>query len=195
MFRRQLLRNADLDKLAQWLMDEGSVSVCYFGPTDITLLLVCGSMNDYEVLSQISGTLKTAIVSSKAPGPATLPMGGVRLQSTKAYALLEVIGDRLVGLKASEARAALRFFPPSGRVKGRHTTDEFLVPVWKDYAAHALNEWNSRRRVKMGEDELKERAETWVKRRIRRARRFIDSPKAPKNPLAHDIRAETRVKP
>ncbi len=46
--------------LAQWLMDEGSVSVDYLGTTDLTYLVVGGGMNDYEVLSHLSSILGVA---------------------------------------------------------------------------------------------------------------------------------------
>jgi len=88
---------------------------------------------------------------------------------------LEVIAPHLEGLKAMEAKAALQFFPPSGRLRGRHTTDEFLLPVWKDFALNTLSSWNSRRRVKIRQEEILVRAEKWVEGRTRRARRFIDS--------------------
>ncbi|MDV3278632.1 MAG: hypothetical protein LYZ69_09260 [Nitrososphaerales archaeon] len=101
-------------------------------------------------------------------------MGAVKVHAAKAYALLEVLGNRLSGLKAMEAKAALNFFPRSGSVRGRHTTDEFLVPVWREYAHEALKAWNSKRRVKLGETQIGEWAASWLEGRIKRARRFID---------------------
>ncbi len=178
--RQRLSRVEDQDRIAQWLMDEGSISVCYYGPSDITQLLVCGSMNDYSVLSQISKILGAPITSSRAPQATTLPMGAVRVQSARAYALLELLRPRLVGLKALEATAALSFFTPPGRVKGRHTTDEFLASVWRAYAINTLLEWNLRRRMKIGPGEINVRAKTWVEGRIKRARRFLESPSNPK---------------
>jgi hypothetical protein len=69
-------------------------------------------MNDNAVLARIAGILHMTIISSKLPGPRTLPMRAVRIQCAKAYALLEVLQDYLVGLKKREAEAALGFFPP-----------------------------------------------------------------------------------
>lgn len=173
--RERLARAEDQELIAQWLMDEGSVSVAYYRRTDRTILLVCGSMNDYDVLSRISVVLGAPITSSRSPSLTILPMGAVRVQGARAFALLEVLIPRLVGLKAMEAAAALKFFPPSGLVKGRHTTDEFLATVWRQYARKCLFEWNSRRQVKVGDDELEKWARSWVEGRIRRARRFVDA--------------------
>jgi hypothetical protein len=80
----------------------------------------------------------------------------------------------LVGLKLQEAVEAMRFFPPSGITKGRHTTDEFLEGAWLKYARRSLYEWNSRRRVKLNDDELESKARSWVVGRARRARRFLN---------------------
>ena len=173
---RMLVSNRDdQDLVAQWLMDEGSVSVGYFIRSDYTVLIVCGSMNDYAVLARISSILGVPITSSSLPSDATLPTGAVRVQGPKGYALLQTILPRLVGLKALEAQAALDFFPSTGRIKGRHTTDEFLVPVWERFAADTLSGWNSRRRVKTGQEEIERLAAAWVEGRIRRARRFVDA--------------------
>ena len=60
-------------------------------------------------------------------------------------------------------------------MEGRHTTDEFLVPVWRRYAIFALNEWNRRWRIGAPNEELAAWAEVWVNNRIRRARRFVDA--------------------
>ena len=173
--RRRLGAPEDTVRVSQWLTDEGSVSVAYFRRGDYTMLIVCGSMNDYAVLSALSGILDTPITSSKSPGSTTLPMGAIRIQSARAYALLQVIGPHLVGLKAMETKAALAYFPSSGLVRGRHTTDEFFLPVWKDFALDTLCSWNSRRRVKIRQEAILVRAEKWVEGRTRRARRFIDS--------------------
>lgn len=175
LMRRQLTRDTDKCKVSQWLMDEGSVSVAYHKLPDHTILLVCGSMNDYEVLTTISAIMNSPITSSKPPGPTSLPMGAVRVVSARAYALLETIYPYLVGLKAKEAEAALRFFPSSGIVRGRHTTDEFLLPVWEDFSLDVLHQWNQRRRVKISKQEILEGAKRWVDARVRRARRFLDA--------------------
>ena len=119
-------------------------------------------MNDYAVLSRFARILGTPITSSKAPGPTTLPMGAIRVQSARAHALLRVLTTCLVGLKALEAKAALASFPPSGRLKGRHTTEGFLAPIWKSYAMDCLNEWNERRRVGIAREEIRRQADEWV---------------------------------
>lgn len=172
--RERLGSLEDCIRVSQWIMDEGSISVAYFRRDDHTALLVCGSMNDYEVLSRISATLGAPITSSKSPKATILPLGALRVSSSKAYALLVQVESLLLGLKKREARSALQFFPPSGIVRGRHTTDEFLIPVWKEFALETLTEWNSRRRIKIGQEEIEARARSWVEGRIRRARRFVD---------------------
>jgi len=175
--RDSLSTNVKQMAMAQWLMDEGSVSVCYFGRTDQTILLACGSMNDHAVLSRIASLLNVAVSSSKNPSGRTLPMGAVRVQGARAYALLQLILPFLEGLKAMEARAALGFFPPAGKVGGRHTTDEFLLPIWEAFAIESLRSWNSHRIVKESSSYLEDMARTWVEGRVRRARRFVDAAK------------------
>ena len=174
--RQRLKKVEDQERTAQWLMDEGSVSVAYSPRTDHTILLVCGSMNDYAVLSKIGEILGVQITSSNAPAVTTLPMGAVRVQGPRAYATLRLLRPRLMGLKGMEADEALRFFPPSGGVGGRHTTDEFLTKTWRDYAKGCYSEWNKRRRIKSSRDDMERLAAAWVEGRIRRARRFIDRP-------------------
>jgi hypothetical protein len=185
--REHLSSPADQDTFAQWLMDEGSVGVCYFARGDITILLVCGSMNDFEVLGRISGILGVPITSSKVPTTTSLPVGAVRVQNGRAYALLQLLLPRLLGLKLAEATAALEFFPPSGRVKGRHTTDEFLTSVWRDHARRTLLEWDRLRVVKHSADDLKMWADDWVKGRIRRARRFVDRAASESGPVSNNM--------
>jgi len=94
--------------------------------------------------------------------------------SAKAYALLETILPHMFGLKAMEAKAALSFFPRSGTLNGRHTTDEFLLPVWKEFAITSLKAWSVGRRRPLSAEEINKRAEAWVEGRISRARRFLD---------------------
>lgn len=173
--RQRLSNIEDQNRVAQWLMDEGSVSLAYLLRTDRTILLVCGSMNDYDVLTKISTVLGAPMTSSKVATTTTLPMGAVRVQAARAYTLLEILLPRLVGLKAMEAAAALNFFPPSGLIGGRHTMDEFLTPVWWKFAQRCMAEWNSRRRVKASDAELENWTRAWVEGRIRRARRFLDA--------------------
>ena len=171
----QLKNETDRVRIAQWIMDEGSVSVTYFWRGDYTSLLVCGSMNDYSVLSELAKLLNVPIVSAKLPELTRLPMGSIRVRSGTAYALLELVSPYLVGLKAKEAKAALDFFPRKGTVKGRHTTDEFLRPAWIEHATSSLSEWNKRRRTPEKRTTLDDLAKSWVAGRVRRARRFVDS--------------------
>jgi hypothetical protein len=173
--RRLMCKDEDRRIVARWLVDEGSVSVRYLGKTNLTSLIVCGSMNDFDALSPIASILGVPITCSRSPSGTVLPLGMVKVHAAKAYALLGLIQDHLVGLKAMEARAALFFFPPSGSLRGRHTTDEFLVEVWKQFARESLHQWNSRRRVKQPDRVLEELATSWVEGRIRRARRFVDA--------------------
>jgi hypothetical protein len=172
--RTRLARAGDREIVGQWLMDEGCVTVGYFVRTDSTILIVCGSMNDFAVLSRISSILVVPIVSSKNPGGTTLPMGSVRVQGARAYALLQILKPHLRGLKLLEAEAALRFFPASGTIPGRHTTDEIFATEWDGYARSTLREWNLRRRFPENPEKIEEWAVTWVEGRIRRARRFVD---------------------
>jgi hypothetical protein len=186
--KRRLSNEGDRRVVAQWIMDEGSISVAYFSRGDYTILIVCGSMNDYSVLALLSKILEVSITSSKSPSPTTLPMGAIRVQSARAYALLGELPPDLHGLKGQEARAALEFFPPSGLLRGRHTTDEFLLPAWKGFSMKTMFEWNSRRRVKTREDRLTQLADISVNARVRRARRFLDASQrsvAPKTGTMH----------
>lgn len=171
---RRITDSEDKLRVAQWLMDEGSVTVTHFKRTNLTSLVVCGSMNDFDVLTSISIVLGAPITCFRSPTPTALPLGGVKVQSAKAFALLRILSGYLVGLKAMEAAAALRYFPPSGTLRGKHTTDEFLVPVWRSYAIQTLTAWSAKRRVKMTEQEILGRAETWIQGRVKRARRFSD---------------------
>jgi hypothetical protein len=178
--RRCLAEQGVRIMMGQWIMDEGSVGVTYFKRTNYTALLVCGSMNDPEALDFISKILQTPCNCSRSGRTNTLPLLGVRMYSSKAYALLDTVLPHMAGLKAMEARAALAFFPPTGIASGKHTTDEFLTPVWKEFALLSLKSWSARRRQKIEDEELEILAKTWVEGRIKRARRFVDAvrPKA-----------------
>ncbi|HEV2138164.1 MAG TPA: hypothetical protein VGR53_04930 [Nitrososphaerales archaeon] len=176
-FVRKCLENrSDRIRVAQWVVDEGTVGVTYFARGDYTSLLVCGSMNDCDAIGDISSILQTPTLCTKSGHLTTLPLQGVRMLSSKAYVLLEILLPELQGLKAMEARAALSFFPRTGIVLGRHTTDEFMASVWEEFARKSLISWNAKRRQKLANDELETRVRSWVEGRIRRARRFIDSP-------------------
>jgi len=105
-------------RIAQWIMDEASITVAYDLRSDSTSLMVAGAMNDHMVLEPISKGLGVAIVSGAAPAKGRLPMHIVRVQGARAYSLLCLLSKELTGLKALEAKAALAYFPPSGFVKG-----------------------------------------------------------------------------
>lgn len=168
----------DRIRVAQWITDEGSVGLTYSNQADYSSLLVAGSMNDYDALSVISSILETPCTCSRSGQTTTLPLLGLRMVSAKAYALLEVLLSEMKGLKNMEARAALSFFPRTGTLPGRHTTDEFLLPVWKEFAISSLRSWNARRRKKLSDEEMTWKARAWVEGRIKRARRFVDAPPA-----------------
>jgi hypothetical protein len=175
-FVRKCLANpSDRIRVAQWITDECSVGVTYSNQADYTTLLVGGSMNDPDALSVISSILEAKCSCSKSAQMTTLPLLGLRMVSAKACALLELLLPEMQGLKAMEARAALSYFPRTGTLPGRHTSDEFMIPVWKEFAMNSLRSWNARRRQKLSEDQMKEMARAWVERRIRRARRFIET--------------------
>jgi len=172
--KEALASSGDRIRVAQWVMDEGSVGVTYFSRTDLTSLLVGGGMNDFEAINAISTVLKTPYECSRTSHSTALPMMGVRMSSAKAYALLETILPHMYGLKAMEAKEALVFFPSSGILRGRHTTDEFLSSVWKEFAITSLRSWSARRRQHLSVEEIQKRAEAWVEGRIFRARRFLE---------------------
>ena len=178
--REVLASEADRIRVAQWVMDEGSVGVTYFFQNDLTSLLVCGGMNDFEAINVISAILRTPYNCARTSHSTALPMLGVRMGSAKAYTLLETILPHLFGLKAMEAKAALSFFPRSGTLHGRHTTDEFLLRVWEEFAITSLRAWSAKRRHPLSTQEIQRRTDAWVQGRIRRARRFLDATPLPK---------------
>jgi len=172
VMKELLSEEADKIRVAQWIMDEGCVSVSYHTKLQTSSLIVMGSMNDVEALSVVADILQSRITSSKLPGLGTLPMQGIRVQGARAYALLQAVRDNLVGLKRMEADAALAAFPPTGTMKGKHTTDEFFLEVWNEFARNSLSSWNTRRQRQLSNLELDNLAQIWVTRRVTRARRF-----------------------
>ena len=169
-----LASQSDRIRVAQWVMDEGSVGVTHSSRNDLTSLLVGGGMNDFDAIRAISAILRTPYCSTRTSHSIALPMLGFQIRSAKAYALLETILPHMYGLKAMEARAALSFFPRTGTLKGRYTTDEFLLPVWEEFAITSLRAWSARRRKPLSSEEIQRRAKAWVEGRIRRARRFLE---------------------
>jgi hypothetical protein len=160
-------------RLAQWIIDEGSISVNFDSQRNRTILVISGSMNDFDAIALIARIVHKPLTTSKPPEPRVLPHMKIRLESARAYAALEVLLDFLVGLKHLEAEAALRFFSPSGRVKGRHTTDEFLLPAWKEFATKTLTAWNSLKEFPLAARKLESYANSWLQGRIARSRRFV----------------------
>jgi hypothetical protein len=61
-------------------------------------------------------------------------------------------------------------------LKGKHTTDEFLTDVWREFAVENIRAWNGSRRKKLSDSELLHLAANWLDHRIERARRFSGSP-------------------
>jgi len=162
-------------RFAQWLIDEGSVSVDYQAKVDSTYLVLRGTMIDYEALKAIAVIAGSNIQPSLKTFPAHLPMHYLRVYGAKAYAFLEAVFDELNGLKYDEARAALAFFPRAGSVSGRHTTDEFMLGAWETYANASVTAWNQNRLHKLPPDQIAHMAREWVEYRIRKSRRYVDN--------------------
>lgn len=177
--RHHLCDETDVKRIAQWLMDEGSVSLAHFARGNCTELIVCGSMNNYSVLSLISTLLEAPIASSRASSATTLPMGAVKVTGARAYALLKILKAHLVGLK----RGRLWSFshPQEDSEEDTLLTNSY-APCGKTWRKSLL-EWNSRRKVKMPQQEIDERAGAWLEGRIRRARRFLD-----RQEFSHEVR-------
>jgi len=81
----------------------------------------------------------------------------------------------LTGLKRLEAEAALNFFPPSGIVKGKVTTDVYMGTVWRHFARESVEVWNRKRRSKLSTLQLDDIVEAWIQNRTARARRGLGS--------------------
>jgi hypothetical protein len=162
-------------RFAQWLIDEGSVSVDYQAKFDSTYLVLRGTMIDYEALKAIAVIVGSNIQPSLKNFPAHLPLHYLRVYGAKAYAFLEAVVDELNGLKFDEARAALAFFPRAGFVSGRHTTDEFMLEAWETYAVASVTAWNQNRLHKLPPDRIAQIAREWVEYRIRKSRRYVDN--------------------
>ncbi len=174
VIERLLADPIDRARLAQWLIDEGTVSVSYDTVQDTTRLVVAGGMTDVEAMSRIAGILNAPVTNAavKFDGP-ILPVFSIVLRSAEAYAVLRVLQPELVGLKADEAKAALAYFPPSGYMRGRHTTDEFLIAIWRDFATRVVHRWNAKKKMPLDGDSLAKIVERWMEGRINRARRNL----------------------
>jgi len=160
-------------KVAQWVADEASISVAYHSRYGTTALLVAGAMNDINAMKSIATGLGVEIVSGSVPQQGRLPMHVIRLQGARAYCLLGLVSNELTGLKALEANAALSYFPPSGIVDGKVTTDAYMVPEWRRFARETTEAWNRKRRNKLSSAEIDGIVESWILNRTARARRGL----------------------
>jgi len=162
-------------RVAQWIADEGSISVAYDCRVDSTSLLVAGAMNDDAVVDAIAQVMAVRVAPGPIPTSGRLPMHIIRVQGPKAYGLLHEVGEHLTGLKALEAKAALSFFPSSGRVKGRLTTDTYMNTAWSQFARQCVETWNRKRKSKLSSNQTEEIIEAWIANRTNRARRGLTS--------------------
>jgi hypothetical protein len=156
-----------------WIVDEAAISVAFSLRANTTSLLIAGAMNDYRAIAAISSELGVSIGSGGAPAEERLPMHVLRVQGARAYSILTLLSTELTGLKALEASAALAYFPPSGIVKGKLTTDVFMTPIWRQFARQSVETWNSKRSNKLTTIQLEKIVEAWVLNRTARARRGL----------------------
>jgi translation initiation factor 1 (eIF-1/SUI1) len=160
-------------RVAQWIVDEASISIAYNSRTGTTSLMLAGAMNDDSAMDAIAQALDVRVGSGATPPKGRLPMHTIRIQGPKAYGLLGLVLKELTGLKAMEAKVALSFFPPSGIVKGKLTTDVYMGTVWRQFARESVEEWNRRRRKKLSLVQIEEIVEAWILNRTARARRGL----------------------
>lgn len=160
-------------RIAQWIVDEASITVAHSLRYDTTSLLVVGAMNDYGAMEAIATELGATIMSGPSPKKARLPTHVIKVQGVRAYSLLGLLSMDLTGLKALEAKAALSFFAPSGIVKGKLTTDVFMTDVWRQFARRSAEAWNKKRRVKLTSQQIEDLIEAWIQNRTARARRGL----------------------
>ncbi|HEV2227059.1 MAG TPA: hypothetical protein VGR56_09695 [Nitrososphaerales archaeon] len=155
------------------MCDEGAISTSYDLKNDNTYLTVGGGMTDVHVLGKLGEIIHERVKNqTKTPRFGWMPLSYIRIHSAEAYALLLTIKNELVGLKRMEAEAALRFFPASGYLKGRHSTDEFMLKAWRKYADSVISRWSLRKPAPLTTVEKKRLVESWMEKRIRRARYF-----------------------
>jgi len=132
-----------------------------------------GAMNDNGAMEAIAQELGITTISGAAPAMGRLPTHILKVQGVRAYSLLGLVSKELIGLKALEASAALTFFPPSGIVKGKVTTDEYMGRVWRQFARESAEVWNRKRRSKLSPAQIQEMIEAWILNRTARARRGL----------------------
>ncbi len=138
-----------------------------WGPMTMTISVYIGAID------AIAKELRVNVVSGAAPTKARLPTHIISLQGARAYSLLSIVSEELTGLKALEAKAALEFFPPSGTMKGKITTDVYLATAWRDYAMRSVVAWNRKRRTKLSPSQIQDIVEAWILNRTARARRGL----------------------
>ncbi len=174
VIERLLADPIDRARVSQWLIDEGTVSLSYDAVQNTTRLVVAGGMTDVEAIDRIGRILNANVTSASVnfDGP-ILPVFSLVLRSAEAYAVLRVLQPELVGLKADEAKAALAYFPPSGYVKGRHTTDEFLLPIWRVFTTRVVHRWNAKKKSPLDGSTVIKIIDRWLEGRINRARRNL----------------------
>lgn len=130
-------------------------------------------MTDVHVLDKLGEIIHERVNNqTETPRFGWMPLSFVKVHSAEAYALLSAIKDELVGLKRMEAEAALSFFPPSGYLKGRHSTDEFMMRAWRKYAESVISHWSIRKKAPLTSVEKEQLVESWIANRVRRARYF-----------------------
>lgn len=161
-------------RVAQWIVDEASITVAYNLRFDTTSIMVEGATNDNGALEAISEGMGVGVISGATPPKGHLPTHIVKVQGARAYGLLEILSKELTGLKAREAEAAIEFFPASGIVKGKVTTDVYMAAVWRKFASESTTLWNTRRRVKLSPARIDEIVDAWVLNRTARARRGLE---------------------
>jgi len=159
--------------VAQWIVDEASITVAYNRRFDTTSLMVIGAMYDSKTMELIAQDLDVKVFSGTEPIFSRLPTHVIKVQGPKAYSLLGILSRELSGLKASEAKVVLTFFPTSGLLRGKVTTDQFMESVWKEFAIECVESWNRRRKDKKAPDQLQGIIDAWIHNRVARARRGL----------------------
>ena len=173
LVRGYLSKLEDRTRVAQWLCDEGVISTTYDSKNNNTYLVVGGAMVDDHVLEEIGRILHERVNNqTKDPKPGCLPLKYVRIHSAEAYSLLDCIVNELLGLKRFEAESVIGYFPPSGIVKGRHSTDEFMFDAWVQYAEEIVSRWAKSNRTAVSDVVAKSVVRSWLSSRVARARYF-----------------------
>lgn len=104
-------------RVAQWIVDEASISIALNKRMNTSSLILIGAINDDSAMEEIAEILAASIYSGTNPMNGRLPTHVLKIQGAKAYGILRLVSGELLGLKALEAKAARAFFPPSGIAK------------------------------------------------------------------------------